>query len=48
MKSVEFVVHKDKFIKYLNEFVQRVQHHSKRIEQILSDNMPVIEEYILS
>ena len=48
MKSVEFVVHKDKFIKYLNEFVQELQRHSKRIEQILSDNMPVIEEYILS
>lgn len=48
MKSVEFVVHKDKFIKYLNEFVQELQRHSKRIEQILSDNMLVIEEYILS
>lgn len=47
MKSVEFVVHKDKFIKYLNEFVQELQRHSKRIEQILSDNMSVIEEYIL-
>ena len=44
MKSVEFVVHKDKFIKYLNEFVQELQRHSKRIEQILSDNMPVIED----
>lgn len=31
MKSVEFVVHKDKFIKYLNEFVQELQRHSKRI-----------------
>ena len=25
MKSVEFVVHKDKFVKYLNEFVQELQ-----------------------
>ena len=47
MKSVEFVVHKDKFIKYLNEFVQELQRHSKRIEQILTDNMSVIEENIL-
>lgn len=47
MKSVEFVVHKDKFIKYLNEFVQELQRHSKRIEQILADNISVIEEHIL-
>lgn len=47
MKSVEFVVHKDKFIKYLNEFVQELQRHSKRIEQILADNTAVVEEHIL-
>lgn len=47
MKSVEFIVHKDKFIKYLNEFVQELQRHSKRIEQILIESMPVIEERIL-
>ena len=35
MKSVEFMVHKDKFIKYLNEFVQELQRHSKRMEQLL-------------
>ncbi|MBM6666568.1 TIGR02677 family protein [Lacrimispora saccharolytica] len=35
MKSVEFVLHKDKFIRYLNEFVQELQHHSRRIEQLL-------------
>ena len=38
MKSVEFIIHKDKFIKYLNEFVQELQHHSRRIEQILVKN----------
>ena len=38
MKSVEFMVHKDKFIKYLNEFVQELQRHSKRMEQLLEKN----------
>lgn len=47
MKSVEFVIHKDKFIKYLNEFVQELQHHSKRIEQILVKSIPVMENVIL-
>lgn len=47
MKSVEFVLHKDKFIKYLNEFVQELQHHSKRIERILIKNIPVVEGTIL-
>ena len=47
MKSVEFVVHKDKFIKYLTEFVQELQRHSHRIESILMLNSSVIEEQIL-
>ena len=47
MKSVEFVLHKDKFIQYLTEFVQELQHHSKRIEQILIKQMPIIETVIL-
>ena len=47
MKSVEFVVHKDKFIKYLNEFVQELQHHSKHMEQLLSKNMALMESDIL-
>ena len=47
MKSVEFVIHKDKFIKYLNEFVQELQHHSRRIEQILVKNMALMENCIL-
>lgn len=47
MKSVEFVLHKDKFIKYLKDFVQELQHHSKRIERILAQEMPVIEEIVL-
>jgi uncharacterized protein (TIGR02677 family) len=47
MKSVEFVLHKDKFIKYLTDFVQELQHHSKRIEQILERQMSIIEDVIL-
>lgn len=47
MKSVEFVIHKDKFIKYLNEFVQELQHHSRRIEQILVKNLPIVENGLL-
>ena len=47
MKFVEFVVHKDKFIKYLNEFVQELQHHSKHMEQLLSKNMALMESDIL-
>lgn len=47
MKSVEFVLHKDKFIKYLNEFVQELQHHSRRIEQILVKSIPAVEAVIL-
>lgn len=47
MKSVEFVLHKDKFIKYLRDFVQELQHHSKRIEQILVRQTPIIEGVVL-
>ncbi|MFR8249293.1 MAG: DUF2397 family protein [Lachnospiraceae bacterium] len=44
MKSVEFVVHKDKFVKYLTEFIQEMQRHSHRIEQSLLKNIPLMEE----
>lgn len=47
MKSVEFVIHKDKFIMYLNDFVRKLQHHSKRIEQILFKNISLVENGIL-
>lgn len=47
MKSVEFVLHKDKFITYLTDFVQELQHHSRKIEKILLQQMPVIESVIL-
>ena len=47
MKSIEFVIHKDKFIRYLNEFVQELQHHSRRIEQILVKSIPLMENEVL-
>ncbi len=47
MKSVEFVLHKDKFLKYLTDFVQELQHRSKRIEQLLIQQLPIIEGVIL-
>ncbi|MDY3908168.1 MAG: TIGR02677 family protein [Eubacterium sp.] len=47
LKSVEFVMHKDKFIKYLNDFVQELQLHSKEIEVILNRMIPLIEEKLL-
>lgn len=47
MKSVEFIVHKDKFIQYLTDFVQGMQRHSRKIERILVQNIPVIEETVL-
>lgn len=47
MKSVEFMVHKDKFIKYLNEFVQELQRHSKRMEQLLEKHTKLMENVVL-
>ena len=47
MKTVEFVLHKDKFIQYLTDFVQELQHHSKKIEQILYHQIPIIEGVLL-
>lgn len=47
MKSVEFIIHKDKFIKYLNDFVQELQHKSKQISAILKRHQTFIEEELL-
>jgi len=47
MKSVEFIVHKDKFVKYLSEFVQELQHHSRRIASLLEQQVHVIEGSLL-
>ena len=47
MKSVEFMIHKDKFITYLKEFVQELQRHSKRMEHLLEKNADLMENIIL-
>ncbi|MCQ4669746.1 TIGR02677 family protein [Lactonifactor longoviformis] len=47
LKSVEFIVHKDKFIKYLHEFVQELQNHGKKISRILEKHQEVIEGVLL-
>lgn len=39
LKSIEFVVHKDRFISYLQEFVRQLQNKSIRIENIIK-NLP--------
>ena len=35
LKSIEFVIHKDRFISYLEEFIRELQLHSERIAGIL-------------
>lgn len=47
MKSVEFVLHKDKFIRYLNEFVQELQHHARRIGLLLKKSRERMETMLL-
>lgn len=47
MKSVEFIVHKDKFIHYLNDFVQELQHKSRRIAVLLKQHQRLIEDQLL-
>ncbi|MDO5416985.1 MAG: TIGR02677 family protein [Lachnospiraceae bacterium] len=47
LKSVEFIVHKDRFIAYLKEFVQELQIHSSRIAGILDKNAASIETSLL-
>ena len=47
MKSVEFILHKDRFIQYLNEFIQELQRHSRRIAKLLTQKSTQIEERLL-
>lgn len=47
MKSVEFIVHKDRFIKYLNDFVQELQHKSKQISVVLKQHQILKDILIL-
>jgi len=47
MKSVEFILHKDRFIQYLNEFIQEMQRYSRRITKVLLRKGALIEEELL-
>lgn len=47
LKSMEFIVHKDHFISYLEEFIQELQLHAGRISAILRKNAQVIETQLL-
>lgn len=47
LKSVEFVLHKDRFISYLREFIQQMQQYSSEIAAILSQNSETIEVVLL-
>ena len=47
LKSVEFIVHKDRFIAYLQEFVQELQFHASRIAGIIKKRQELIEESLL-
>lgn len=47
MKSVEFILHKDRFIQYLNDFIQEMQRHSRRIVKLLNQKSAQIEERLL-
>lgn len=47
LKSVEFVVHKDHFISYLQEFIRELQLHSERIASRLRSLSPDLTDTIL-
>ena len=47
MKSMEFIIHKDKFISYLKDFVQELQHHSRKISGIIQSKRDKIEGSLL-
>ena len=47
MKSVEFILHKDRFIQYLNEFIKEMQKHSRYIARLLTQKGGQIEGQLL-
>lgn len=47
LKSVEFIIHKDRFIAYLKEFVQEMQVYASRIAGIIKRRENVIETSLL-
>ena len=47
LKSIEFVIHKDRFISYLQEFVQQLQNKSIRIENTIEKLSQQIVDRVL-
>lgn len=47
MKSMEFIIHKDRFISYLKDFIQEMQQHSRRILRIIERKQEKIEQDLL-
>lgn len=47
MKSLEFIIHKDNFIKYLHEFVEDLQKNAGRTARLLKHIAPIIENKVL-
>ncbi len=47
LKSIEFIIHKDRFIAYLREFIQGLQRHANRISVILEKESGFIESTLL-
>lgn len=47
LKSVEFIIHKDRFIAYLKEFIQEMQVHAVKIAKIIKKREAVIENSLL-
>ncbi len=48
LKSIEFIVHKDRFISYLKEFIQELQRHANGISVILEKESAYIEQVLLA
>lgn len=47
LKSVEFVLHKDRFIQYLEKFIRQMQMQSRKIRSLLEKVDPVFKEVLL-
>lgn len=47
MQSMEFIIHKDRFIEYLNSFIKQMQLHARKIQSSLNNENNQFEENIL-
>ena len=47
LQSIEFILHKDRVISYLREFIQELQRYSGQISNLLDERSEQIEERIL-